>query len=47
MVHEMYAEGSGECTNTSDCEAACPTEISVDFSSEMSADYFRAALKGA
>ena len=47
MVDQMDAEGFGSCTNTSDCEAACPKGISVDFISEMNADYFRAALKGA
>ncbi len=47
MVEQMDAEGFGSCTNTSDCEAACPKGISVDFISEMNADYFRAALKGA
>ena len=46
MVDQMDAEGFGGCTNTSDCEAACPKGISVDFISEMNADYFRAALKG-
>ena len=47
MVDRMDAEGFGSCTNTSDCEAACPKEISVDFIAEMNADYLRAALKGA
>ena len=47
MVDQMDAEGFGGCTNTSDCEAACPKGISVDFISEMNSDYFRAALKGA
>ena len=47
MVHEMDAEGFGVRSDTSDCEAACPKEISVDFSHEMNSDYFRAALKGA
>ena len=47
MVDQMDAEGFGDCTNTSDCEAACPKGISVDFISEMNSDYFRAALKGA
>ena len=47
MVDQMDAEGFGSCTNTSDCEAACPKGISVDFISEMNADYFRAVLKGA
>lgn len=43
----MDAEGFGGCTNTSDCEAACPKESSVDCISEMNPDYFRAALNGA
>lgn len=47
MVDQLGAEGFGGCTNTSDCEAACPKESSVAFISEMNADYFRAALKGA
>ena len=47
MVDQMDAEGFGDCTNTSDCEAACPKEISVDFISKMNSDYFRAALKTA
>ncbi len=47
MVDQMDAEGLGGCTNTSDCEAACPKEISVDFISKMNSGYFRAALKGA
>ncbi len=47
MVDQMDAEGFGSCTNTSDCEAACPKGISVDFIAEMNVDYFRAALKGA
>ena len=47
MVERMDAEGFGSCTNTSDCEAACPKSISVDFITEMNADYARAVLKGA
>ena len=47
MVRQMDEEGFGSCTNTSDCEAACPKSISVDFISEMNADYFLAVLKGA
>ncbi len=46
MVDQMDAEGFGGCTNTSDCEAACPKGISVDFISEMNSDYFVASLKG-
>ena len=47
MVDQMDAEGFGSCTNTSDCEGACPKGIGVGFISEMNADYFRAVLKGA
>jgi len=47
MVEQMDEEGFGSCTNTYDCEAACPKEISVKFIGEMNSDYLRAALKGA
>ena len=47
MVGRMGAEGFGGRTNTSDCDAACPKESSVDIISEMNADHFRATLKGA
>lgn len=47
MVDRMDAEGFGGCTNTSDCEATCPKEISADFISEMNADYSLGVLKGA
>jgi succinate dehydrogenase / fumarate reductase iron-sulfur subunit len=47
MVDQMEAEGFGGCTNASDCEAACPKVSSVDMISEVTADHFRATLKGA
>ncbi len=47
MVGRMGAEGFGGRTNTSDCEAACPKESSVDLIWEMNADHLRAALEGA
>ncbi len=31
MVAQMDAEGFGACTNTYECEAACPKQISVRF----------------
>jgi succinate dehydrogenase / fumarate reductase iron-sulfur subunit len=46
MVAAMDAEGFGSCTNTFDCEAACPKEISADFISAMNRD-FRKALGSA
>ena len=42
MVLAMDAEAFGACTNTYDCEGACPKEISVDFISELN----RACRKG-
>ncbi len=46
MVEQMDAEGFGGCSNTYDCEAACPKQISVDFIAEMNRDYRTALLKG-
>lgn len=46
MVEQMDAEGFGSCTNTYDCEAACPKEIGVRFISEMNADYRKAIFRG-
>jgi succinate dehydrogenase / fumarate reductase iron-sulfur subunit len=46
MVDAMDAEGFGSCTNTYDCEAVCPKEISVNFITEMNRDYRQAILSG-
>ena len=46
MVETMDAEGFGNCSNYTECEAACPKEISVDFIAFMNRDYIRATLKG-
>jgi len=46
MVDAMDAEGFGSCTNTYDCEAVCPKEISVNFITELNRDYRRAILSG-
>jgi succinate dehydrogenase / fumarate reductase iron-sulfur subunit len=46
MVAAMDAEQFGSCTNTYDCEAACPESISVDFIADMNRDYRRALLRG-
>lgn len=43
MVEQMDKEGFGSCTNTFECEAVCPKEISVRVIAEMNRDY-RAAL---
>jgi succinate dehydrogenase / fumarate reductase, iron-sulfur subunit len=44
MVEQMDAEGFGSCTNTYDCEAACPKGIGVRFIAEMNRDYARALV---
>jgi len=45
MVETMDREGFGSCTNTYECEAVCPKEISVNFIAEMNREYGRASLK--
>jgi succinate dehydrogenase / fumarate reductase iron-sulfur subunit len=46
MVEQMDAEGFGSCSNTYDCEAACPKGIGVRFITEMNRDYRAALLRG-
>jgi succinate dehydrogenase / fumarate reductase iron-sulfur subunit len=46
MVETMDAEGFGNCTNYTECEAACPKEIAVDFIAFMNRDYIKADFKG-
>lgn len=44
MVAQMDKEGFGHCTNTNECEAACPAEVSVDNIARMNREYVRASL---
>ena len=44
MVAQMDQEGFGGCTNTFECEAVCPKQISVRFIARLNRDYFRATL---
>ena len=44
MVTQMDEEGFGSCTNTSECEAACPAEISVSNIARLNREYTRAVL---
>lgn len=44
MVAKMDAEQFGNCTNTSECEAACPAGISVSNIARLNREYMRAAL---
>jgi succinate dehydrogenase / fumarate reductase iron-sulfur subunit len=44
MVAQMDAEGFGGCTNTYECEAACPAAISVSNIARLNREYLRASL---
>lgn len=44
MVARMDAEGFGNCSNQSECEAVCPKEISVDHIGRMNREYLRAVV---
>jgi succinate dehydrogenase / fumarate reductase iron-sulfur subunit len=44
MVRQMDAEGFGNCTNTYECEAVCPAEISAGFIAKLNREYGSASL---
>jgi len=44
MVAKMDEEGFGGCSNTSECEAACPAGISVSHIARLNREYARAAF---
>ncbi len=44
MVRAMDAEGFGNCSNTYECEAVCPAEISASFISKLNREYARASV---
>ena len=44
MVSVMDAEGFGNCTNTYECEAVCPAEISASFIAKLNREYSKASL---
>ncbi|MBS0266378.1 MAG: succinate dehydrogenase/fumarate reductase iron-sulfur subunit [Planctomycetes bacterium] len=44
MVAKMDEEGFGGCTNTNECEAACPAGITVDNIARLNREYIRATL---
>ena len=46
MVEQMDSEGFGNCTNTYDCEAACPKGISVHNIARLNRDFLKAKLFG-
>jgi succinate dehydrogenase / fumarate reductase iron-sulfur subunit len=45
MVRAMDAEGFGNCTNTYECEAVCPAEISASFIAKLNREYSQASLR--
>ena len=45
MVNAMDAEGFGNCTNTYECEAVCPAEISASFIAKLNREYAVAKLR--
>ena len=47
MVAQMDAEGFGGCTNTNECEAACPAGISVSNIARLNREYLCATLTSA
>lgn len=44
MVMKMDEEGFGSCTNTLECEAVCPKEISTRVIAELNQEYARAQI---
>ena len=46
MVEQMDGEGFGNCTNTYDCEAACPKGISVENIARLNRDFLKAKIFG-
>jgi succinate dehydrogenase / fumarate reductase iron-sulfur subunit len=45
MVSAMDAEGFGNCSNTYECEAVCPAEISASFIAKLNREYALAAIQ--
>jgi succinate dehydrogenase / fumarate reductase, iron-sulfur subunit len=46
MVARMDEEQFGSCTNTGECEAACPAAISLENIARMNREYMRAVVCG-
>jgi succinate dehydrogenase / fumarate reductase iron-sulfur subunit len=45
MVRQMDQEGFGNCTNTYECEAVCPAEVSASFIAKLNREYALASLR--
>jgi succinate dehydrogenase / fumarate reductase iron-sulfur subunit len=44
MVEAMDEAGFGHCTNTLECEAVCPKEISADSIAQLNLEFLKASL---
>ena len=44
MINQMDKEGFGGCTNTNECEAACPAGISVENIARLNREFIAATL---
>ncbi len=44
MINQHDEEGFGACTNTSECEAACPAAVSVSHIARLNREYLKAML---
>lgn len=44
MIDQMQKEGFGNCTNTYECEAVCPKEISVEHIARLNREYLKATF---
>jgi succinate dehydrogenase / fumarate reductase iron-sulfur subunit len=45
MVKAMDTEGFGNCTNTYECEAVCPAEVSASFIGKLNREFTRASWR--
>ena len=44
MVHQMDAEGFGNCSVTGACEVECPKGISLEIIARMNREYLKASI---
>ena len=44
MVSQMDKEGFGGCTNTGECQEACPKGISISFIAQLNRDFLKSKL---
>ena len=44
MLESMKEEGFGACTNTAECSAVCPKDISQEHIAYLNREYMKASL---